>query len=378
MNRLVNKILNASLSLALLAMILFVTSCDDFEQDKPVSGPSIADVAANNADLNIFYAALRKTGLAKNLDNLSYGGTYTVFAPHDSAFAVYIKNSVSPAQPAWDEVDVLNFINNTLSTSSTPSISTLVTRLNYHIFSSTLEAGDITGNQVFTTLQGSRLSLSKNGSTVVLNANVAGTGAGNGAKVRTVDFAAANGVIHTVNKVLNPPTTASAMASLGVSVSYATNPATVTPSLANAELAADGNNNDFDILVYAIVKGEMATTFLPNTTPLPDFTIFTPNDGRFIAFLGVADEAAAIAALKAMAVADVANVVKKHAVAARVLSTDLTNGQVVNTLLAGKTLTVSISGGVVTLTDGNNNPDVTTANVLTNAGVLHRIDDVIN
>lgn len=357
-----------------VAGLFIVAGCTEFEQPEPASGATIVQVASTHPDLNILFAALKKTGLAGSYNNVN-SGNFTVFAPHDSAFTVFFRTQLN--QPALDEIDVINYINNTMTTTSTVSIATLTTRLNYHIFSSEVKAAQITGGQVFTTQQGARLSISKVGSEVLLNANIAGTGAGNGAKVRTTDIEASNGVIHTVNKVLNPVTTASAMASLGISISYATNPPTTTPTLAAAEAAADGTATDFDILIYAILKGDMATTLLPNRTPLPDYTLFTANDGRWLAALSAATEVDAIAALKAMTATEVGNMVKNQIVAGRVLSTDLSNGQTVNTLLTGKTFTVNISGSTITLTDGVNNPDITTANILTNAGVLHRIDDVL-
>ncbi|MDL5050898.1 fasciclin domain-containing protein [Oscillatoria amoena NRMC-F 0135] len=358
----------------IIAGLAIIAGCSEFEQPEPASGPTIVQVASTHPDLNILFAALKKTGLSSSYNNVN-SGSFTVFAPHDSAFTVFFRGALG--QPSWDEIDVINYINNTMSTTSTVNIATLTTRLNYHIFSSEVVASQITGGQVFTTQQGARLSISQSGSQVLLNANVAGTGAGNGAKVITTDIDASNGVIHTINKVLNPVTTASAMASLGISINYGTNPPTITPSLAAAEAAADGTSTDFDVLIYAIIKGEMATTLLPNTTPLPDYTIFTANDGRWLAELAAATEVDAIAALKAMTAAEVGDMVKNQVVAGRVLSTDLSNGQIVNTLLTGKSFTVTISGPTITLTDGANNPDVTTANILTNAGVLHRIDDVL-
>ncbi|QOI97135.1 MAG: fasciclin domain-containing protein [Flammeovirgaceae bacterium] len=357
-----------------VAGVAFIAGCSEFDQPEPASGPTIVQVASTHPDLNVLFAALKKTGLAASYNNVN-SGSYTVFAPHDSAFTVFFRSALN--QPAWDEIDVINYINNSMTTTSTVSIGALTTRLNYHIFSSEVAASQITGGQVFNTQQGSRLSISKVGSQVLLNANNAGTGAGNGAKVITTNIDASNGIIHTINKVLNPVTTSSAMASLGISINYGTNPPTTTPTLAVAETAADGNGADFDILVYAILKGEMATTLLPNTSPLPDYTLFTANDSRWLVALSAATEIDAIAALKAMTATEVGNMVRNQVVAGRVLSTDLSNGQTVNTLLSGKTFTISISGSTITLTDGVNNPDVTTANILTNAGVIHRIDDVL-
>jgi uncharacterized surface protein with fasciclin (FAS1) repeats len=64
-------------------------------------------------------------------------------------------------------------------------------------------------------------------------------------------------------------------------------------------------------------------------------------------------------------------------VSGEVLSSDLTDGQVINTVQGG-TLTVNISGGTVTLTDAaGQTATVTTADVAASNGVIHVIDTVL-
>lgn len=359
---------------------LLLPGCAEFDQPEPLSGPTLLEVASQHPDLNILFAAWRKTGLSASFNNIN-SGQFTVFAPHDSAFVVFFRTQLS--QPAWDEIDVINYINNTMSTTSMVSIATMITRLNYHTFSSKLVASQITGGQVFNTLQGGRLSISKVGSNVLLNANNAGTGAGNGAKVRTTDINAANGVIHTINKVLNPVGTTSVASFIGLGVNYTTNPPTI-----NGGTTSDTNDNNFNLLAAALRKTGLILTILPNTSPLPDYTVFGPTDGAIRAFINsldntVTNEAQALTFINNLAGAQldlVTDILKYHVLAGRVLSTDLTNGQQPTTLLTNKKFTVNISGPTITITDLNAaSPDatVTTPNILTNAGVFHTINQVL-
>lgn len=367
---------------AVLLLVSLFTSCEDkFVEPDSASGTSIAAIASGEKDLNILVAALIKTNLVSSFDNVN-SGQFTVFAPTDAAFVTFFQAALSKPSN-FTEDSVLTYINNKMSPTSAISTSTLATRLTYHAVSSRLTSDLITGAQGFTTLNGARISLSKVGANYVINANNSGvTTAGNGANVIAADVLASNGVVHVIDKVLVPVTTSSALGTtLGISINYGTVPATVTPSLTSAEAAADANANDYDVLVYALVKSGLAPVLAPNKTPLPDFTYFTPTDGAFYTYITnagttVTTDAGAIAFLKGLDASVIADLLKYHVVAGRVLSTDLTDGMSVQPLLGGKTFTVSVGASVVLKSTG---PDatVTTANVLTNAGVVHRINTVL-
>ncbi len=69
---------------------------------------------------------------------------------------------------------------------------------------------------------------------------------------------------------------------------------------------------------------------------------------------------------------------KYHIAAGRVLSTDLSAGQDVNALLTGKNFTVNaVSPSIVLEGDVAGTATVTTGNILTNAGVVHRLNSVL-
>ena len=393
---------NSILKIGFVAITFLVIGCADNFVEVPLpTGSTIVQIASSNTELNILTSALNKTGLASSFAN-NNSGTFTVFAPTDAAFVSYF-NSLTfvPALAApLDEAGVLALIN-TLAPTTTPSIpisiATLSNILLYHVVTSEIPSSKITGSQGFVTLSGTaRLSVSKVGSNIVLNADRGGNAAGNGGQSVTLDVDASNGLIHTINKVLIPVTIANIWAAnmLNFSVNYAVSPPAVTVygtvlrrasgSINLTDVAAlapvDAVGTNYNLLSMAIAKAELATVIIPIATPFPDFTVFAPTDAAFLAYLGVADEAAARTALNNLTPAALADVVKYHVVAGRVVSSDLSNGKVVTTSLPGGTFTVNITGSVITITDKNaSSADATiqVANILTNAGILHQINGVL-
>ncbi len=408
-----------------MACLLVVAGCaDNFNQVAVPSGKTIAVLATENADLNILVAALTKTGLASTFDN-NNSGAFTVFAPTDAAFVAYF-NSLTDLQlppgavPAgtFNETSALAAVN-LLAASYTPAKATAITIgsisniLLYHVVNSEIPFSKVTGAQGLVTLSGTaRLSVSKVGSNVVLNANRAvQNSAGNGAQSVTLDVDASNGVIHTIDRVLIPvslaniwigtsPATGAAVDLPGFNVDYSTltgGKPTVTvfsvtmPRKTDGTLdvasAAVGTANNYNLLSAAIARAELAPVIRPISTPFPDFTIFAPTDAAFIFYLGSADETAARAAINGLAPVALADILKYHVVPGRIVSTDLSNGQVVTTALSGGTFTVNISGSVFTLKDKrsqlpadllvNPNPTISSPNILTNAGVIHQINGVL-
>lgn len=360
-----------------LVFCFVVSSCsDDFESPATPQGSTIAAIASDSEDFNILIAALTKTGLATTLNN-NNSGQFTVFAPNDVAFLAFLQSS-SAFNVALTEEEAIAKINTLTNTtpSSSWNLLAFASRLNYHIVSSEIKSNQITGKQVFTTLSTpsttsgqARLSLSVVGTDVLVNANTTA----NGAKIIAFDMEASNGVIHTIDRVLTAPSTSTALSFLSVTINYAVIPAVVTVS------TTAGNYN---VLAAAIKRAEIATILQPNVSPLPDFTIFAPTDAAFIAYLGVADEAAAITAINGKDKAALASLLMYHVISGRVLSTDLSDEQVVNTLQTGNTFTMNITGNVYTLkdkrdADESNDPTISAANTLTNAGVVHTLNSVL-
>lgn len=411
--------MNTRTSLCLAALFLVMGCAEDFKSVTTPSGSSIAAVATANSDLNIFVAALTKTGLANTFSN-NNSGAFTVFAPTDAAFIVYF-NSLTAAQlppgaaapGTFDEAAVLAAIN-LVAVTYIPASGTAMTPsslgaiLLYHVINSKVTSSKVTGAQGFVTLTSTsaRLSVSKVGTAIVLNANKTGNGAANGGQSVTVDVDASNGVIHTIDKVLIPVSTANIWTStlLNFTVNYGVSPPAVTvygtalkrntvvaPAIgtinledATALAPTDATGTNYNLLSMAIARAELATVIIPIATPFPDYTVFAPTDAAFLTYLNVADEVAARTAINALAPIALADLIKYHIIAGRVVSTDLTAGQSLTTLLAGKSIKILSVGLPVTINDLNATvadptPDatITSLNNLTNAGILHQINAVL-
>jgi transforming growth factor-beta-induced protein len=395
MKSIINKVFNnpalhiSSLMMMVIAVLFTAIGCsNDFESPVTPEGSTIVEIATGDDDFDILVAALTQTGLASTLNN-NNSGQFTVFAPVDAAFLTYLQGVY--ADPSLTEADAILKIQGLTNISTPLSIPTLVGRLNYHIISSEIKSSQITGFQTFTTLSTpstssgqARISLSIVGSDIFINAT--------GAKVIAVDTDASNGVIHTIDKVLNPPSVASSLAQLGYTssatvqpINYGTNPATI-----NGGNTPDATDTDYDLFAIALRKTGLCFTVYPNKSPLPDYTIFAPRDLPFRTYLAtlsasVTNEATAQTFINSFNGAttptldEFTNIIKYHIVTGRIVSTDLSNAQQVTTLLASKAITVNVAGSI-TVTDqnaGSSDAAIVSQDVLTNAGIVHGIDNVL-
>ncbi len=238
----------------------------------------------------------------------------TVFAPTDDAFA---------ALPAGTVEGLL------------ADPEALAAILLYHVVPGKVMAADVTDGLVAETLNGASVTFSTMGGVMI-----------NGANVVAADVEASNGVIHVIDAVILPPAPEAAMPELMDIVDTAAGAGSFTTLLAAAEAAG---------LVDAL-KGD---------GPL---TVFAPTDEAF---------AAALAALGLTAEALLADtetltsILLYHVAAGKVMSTDLVDGMMVETL-NGASATISLGEGA--MIDGAN---IITADVEASNGVIHVIDAVI-
>lgn len=134
---------------------------------------NIVELAKGAGTFNTLVKALQSAGL---VDTLSRGGPYTVFAPTDAAFA-----QLSPG-----ELDDWMKPENKMK---------LQQILKYHVVEGKMSSSQLKGGKTFTTLEGDTLTVKdQNGKMMV-----------NGAMIEGADIEASNGVIHSINKVLMPP-----------------------------------------------------------------------------------------------------------------------------------------------------------------------------
>lgn len=161
-----------------------LTSCekDDNNDDNMVEAPkSIAAIASADPQFSILVEALTKADLATTM---SQPGTYTVFAPTNTAFtALFTQLGVSG-------IDDL-------------SADALRPILLYHVLGSKAVSTGLTSGYVST------LSPAAGGRFVSLKVDVAsGVKLNSASNVTAADIQASNGVIHVIDKVLLPPTVA--------------------------------------------------------------------------------------------------------------------------------------------------------------------------
>jgi uncharacterized surface protein with fasciclin (FAS1) repeats len=198
--------------------------------------------------------------------------------------------------------------------------------LTYHVVPGDIRAADLTDGATVTTVEGSDLTIDLSGETPMVN----------GANIIATDVVAENGVIHLVDGVLTE----------------------------NLDLVDVATVNGFATLV-SLVEQQGLTGTLRTDNMGDGFTVFAPTEDAFAALETVPEGDA------------LTDVLLYHVVGATVGSGDLSDGQVVETLLEDATFTVNIDGGV-TITDGaGNTVNVTVTDVMAANGVIHVVDAVL-
>ncbi len=160
----------------------------------------VATSAANAPNFGILAAALTKAGLIPTVQG---DGPFTVFAPTDDAFLTLLRSSAFFNNNALTEAQVVDYITNTISATSTPlNLPTLTQVLLYHVVSGTAYSINLTNNQVLTTAKAAdpkTVTVGISGATVTIDGS-----ASLPSTVTAANISATNGVIHVINGVLVP------------------------------------------------------------------------------------------------------------------------------------------------------------------------------
>jgi len=301
------------LGVALLATA-FVAACDDDDGDDmmaPEEPGTVAEIAAGSDDFDTLEAALTAAGLTATLDG---PGPFTVFAPTDDAFA---------ALPAGTLDDLLLPENQ----------AQLVDILTYHVVSGNLAASDVVSSSTLTMLNGETVSVSVNGSTVMINDAV----------ITMTDIEASNGTIHVIDAVLLPP-------------EPEPQPQTI------AEIAA--GSEDFETLTAALGAAELVETL---DGPGP-FTVFAPTDDAFAALpAGTLDDL-----LLPENQGQLVDILTYHVVGLELAAADVVAATTI-TMLNGDDVTITVDGENVMINDAM----ITMTDVEARNGVVHVIDAVL-
>lgn len=309
-----------NLALIVLFSVLAI-SCDDDNDTTPVDN-TITGIAANTPDLSILVQALEKAELTTTLQA---SGSYTVFAPTNSAFTAFL---------ATTPYATINDV---------PKAALTEILLN-HVISTTLKSSDLTTGYIKTLAKGSAsstntLSMFVNTASnmVVLNG---------GAMVTTADIMASNGVIHIVDEVIGLPTI----------VTHAT------------------ANPNFTSLVGALT-GAGQPDFVSILSGTGPFTVFAPTNAAFTAL----NTELAPGGIASVSAANLTKVLQYHVVSpANVLAATLTEGQIVTPILTpAQTFTIQLSGGAKIKDANNRISTIVATDVQCSNGVIHALDKVL-
>jgi uncharacterized surface protein with fasciclin (FAS1) repeats len=186
-----------------------------------------------------------------------------------------------------------------------------------------------------------------NGDSVYVKRFSSGNAYVNGVKVETANVDASNGVVHVLGTVLLPP--------------------------AASVVAVAQSDTSFKLLVQAVIKCGLASAL---SAP-GSLTVFAPTNA---AFRAAGFDSTAIANANAATVTTLTNVLQYHVVPARAFSADLVEGlTTAPTLLSGKSLAFSVSGGAKVTGSGNGGSasNIVKVNLVAKNGVVHVIDRVL-
>ena len=269
---------------------------------------TVVDIIVNSEDHTLLEAAVGAAGL---VDALSGEGPFTVFAPTDDAITALVTELGITADDLLD-------------------LEGLADILTYHVVGATALSTDLMDGDTFTTLNGADITISIMDGTVMVN----------NATVTVADITTDNGVVHVIDAVLLPPTPE------------------VTPTV--ADIIAESADHT---VLAAVLDSADLDVVLAGEGP---FTVFAPTDAAFDAvppmvLLDLLTDNAALT-----------NVLTYHVAGDSLMSTDLSDGQNIETLF-GADVTITIVDGNVMV----NNAMVTVADIVGANGVVHVIDAVL-
>jgi len=271
---------------------------------------SIFDIASNAEGFSTLALALNAAGLD---GALSGDGTFTAFAPIDSAFADLPEELVNKLlDPIWK-----------------PQLQDV---LLYHVLGSEVRSTDLSDGLAATTLNGEDITINTDPPRINGNSNIL-------VDDGLVDIEADNGVVHGIGSVLTP--------------------VSVTSNI----VAIAAGDDRFSTLVAAVTAAGLGDA-LSGDGPL---TVFAPTNAAFDAL----PEGTVESLLLPENIETLTDILKYHVVAANAASSTLVSGDVGT--LNGDTVKVDVSDGGVKV----NNANVTIADIIASNGIIHAIDSVL-
>eukprot|EP00571_Detonula_confervacea_P012369 CAMPEP_0172302678 /NCGR_PEP_ID=MMETSP1058-20130122/4338_1 /TAXON_ID=83371 /ORGANISM="Detonula confervacea, Strain CCMP 353" /LENGTH=613 /DNA_ID=CAMNT_0013013237 /DNA_START=173 /DNA_END=2011 /DNA_ORIENTATION=+ len=272
---------------------------------------SIYDIAAGSEDN--FSTLATAVGLAGFTETLSSDGTYTVFAPLNSAF---------------DKLDD-NLLTKLLDSVWQPQLQDL---LQYHTLGSVVRSSDLVDGMAVATLNGEDITINLDPARVNGNSYIL-------IDDELVDVEASNGIIHGIDTILIPTSVSSTIVDIA------------------------SGNEDFSTLVEAVTAAGLGDA-LSGDGPM---TVFAPTNEAFAALpAGTLDNLLLPENKDALA-----KILTYHIVAANAHSSSLASGDVKT--LNGESVALGVSDAGVMVNGANViRPDIIASN-----GIIHVIDKVL-
>ncbi|WP_103663761.1 fasciclin domain-containing protein [Gracilimonas amylolytica] len=199
--------------------------------------------------------------------------------------------------------------------------------LTYHVLSGEVFAGDLTAEQAAASLEGGEIFITSDGTNVTVNG---------AASVVAADVDVSNGVIHAIDQVILPD-------------AYGT------------VVDAASKRYNFETLVSAVVDAGLAGA-LSDTDA--NYTVFAPTDEAFAAVESI---------VNSLSPQQLATVLSYHVLPVEVASGDLAAEQAPASLTDEAVYVTASENGVMV----NGSASVVEADIATNNGTIHAIDEVI-
>jgi uncharacterized surface protein with fasciclin (FAS1) repeats len=315
------KLMNFPTFLLLAFLSLAVVSCDSDDDAGDVGLTSSAyDLTKSNPNFSSLAAAIERADLVDVLDG---DGTFTVFAPTNTAFAEFLSD------------------NNFASLDAVP-VDVLRATLLYHVLGTSVRSTELAQGYVKTA------SSNVDGDAYDAYINLDVDPSINNAEIdlSMADIAVDNGIVHVIDEVLTLPSV--------------------------ADLAI--YNPVFSNLVTAVVQENLDGTL---TDQNATFTVFAPTNDAFQALVDADPNDSINSVADILALNNLTDILLYHVVdGAAVRAEDIMNGQVVDPITTG-TFTIDTTNGVV-ITDGSGTDiNVIVTNVTAANGVVHAIDFVL-
>lgn len=323
-----------------IALVLSLTtlffSCSNKDTVDTTSTKSILAMAQNQPNLTTFVQALQITTLDVTLSS----GNFTVFAPTNDAFTAFLTansfaNLAAVPVPTLKNILLNHVINNTYKSTDLYN--------NIYLKTNAFGVASPTPTPTISPINNLNMLVTNVGNIIKLN---------NNATVIVPNLTTDTGVLHIVDKVIGLPK--------------------ITDLV--------GTNTNFSTLVSLLNRPTVVPaqpnflTILGGTGP---FTVFAPTNDAFTSL----NTELFPGGIAAVTPANITKILYYHVVSGNILSSALTDGQVVTTLLtpAPNTFTVNLTLGVklFDIHSPQRAASVTATDIQANNGVIHVLDKVL-